>query len=76
MNIMNRETLFTPEEWQALPRNDQGDLIVSDLGMYFVFMPKGSIDSLSCDDYARLMDHQEEMQCLWNEALIEFGGVI
>jgi len=76
MDIMNRETPFTLKEWQALPRNDRGDLTVSDLGMHFVFMPKSAIAALSCDDYVRLMDHQEEMNCLWNDALIEFGGVI
>ena len=46
MEIMHRDTPFTPEEWNALPRNDRGDLTVSDLGMYFVFMPKSAVDAL------------------------------
>ena len=76
MDIMNRETPFTPEEWQALPRNDRGDLTVTDLGMHFVFMPKSAVDALSCDDFSRLMDHHEEMKSLWADALIEFGGAV
>ena len=76
MDIINRETPFTPEEWQALPRNDRGDLTVSDLGMHFLFMSPDLEETLSDDDAARFEDHREEMRVLIHQARQEFGGAL
>lgn len=68
MSILDRTEKFTKAEFDALPRNDQGDLIVGDLGMHFCFMPESFVGLLSGDDQTRYDEFQEEIRCLALEA--------
>ena len=64
MNIMERTAKFTKAEFEALPRNVSGDLIVDDLDLHFCWMPKRFVPLLSGDDQTRFDNFEEEMRCL------------
>jgi hypothetical protein len=64
MDIMERTSKFTKAEFNALPRNEMGDLIVNDLEMHFCWLPKQFVQLLSGDDQTRFDNFEEEMRCL------------
>ena len=61
-NWIMKNTLFTNEEFAALARNDDGDII--DLAMHFMFLKEGQIKRLTGDDFSRVDDYREEARCL------------
>ena len=64
MNILDRTAKFTKAEFNALPRNASGDLVVDDLEMHFCFLPKSFVELLSGDDQTRYDNFEEELRCL------------
>jgi hypothetical protein len=59
---MERTKKLTPEDFNALPRNADGDII--DLYDVFVWLTPKQEDSLTGDDYSRVDDYKEELRCL------------
>jgi hypothetical protein len=72
MNVADRTAKFTRAEFDALPRNEHGDLTVADLEMHFCFVPKTFVELLSGDDQTRYDNFQEELRCLAAQA-VAFG---
>lgn len=71
LNLVTRETKLTDAEFDALPRNEDGDII--DLSKAYVFITDEQREKLTGDDWSRMIDLDEEMSCLIAEAREEFG---
>jgi len=71
LKLHTRETKLSDEEFELLPRNDDGDVI--ELSVAFIFLTPDQVEQLSSDDQSRYDDYQEEMRCLMAEAMAEFG---
>ena len=59
---MERTEKFTPEEFDALPRNADGDII--DLYDAFIWFTPKQVDALTGDDYSRVDGYNEELRCM------------
>lgn len=59
---MERTEKFTAEEFKALPRNADGDII--NLYDAFVWFTPEQVDALTGDDYSRVEDYEEELRCM------------
>jgi hypothetical protein len=70
-SLETRETPFTDAEFDALPRNADGDII--NLSMAYPFITTEQRERLSDDDWSRMDDLDEEMRYLYAEAREEFG---
>lgn len=57
---MERTKNFTSEEFKALPRNADDDVV--DLYEAFVWMTPEQIDALTGDDQSRVDDYEEEFR--------------
>lgn len=71
LNLDTRETKLTEAEFDALPRNADGDII--DLSKAYAFITDEQREKLTDDDWSRMIDLDEEMACLIAEAREEFG---
>lgn len=72
LNLMARETPFTDNEFIALSRNADGDIL--DLSLAYPFITPEQHERLSGDDRSRMDDLDEEMRYLIAEAREEFGA--
>jgi len=57
---MERTEKFTAEEFEALPRNADGD--INDLYNAFVWFTPEQVNALTGDDYTRVDDYEEELR--------------
>jgi len=71
INWNTRETTLTNEEFDLLPRNEDGDLI--DLSLAAPFITYEQRDRLTGDDWSRMDDLDEEMRYMMAELAAEFG---
>lgn len=72
LNLDTRETKLSDAEFDALPRNADGDIL--DLSMAYPFITESQRERLTGDDWSRMDDLDEEMRCLIAEAREEFGA--
>lgn len=59
---MERTEKFTDEEFKALPRNADGDIM--NLYDAFVWFTPEQVEALTGDDYSRVDDYEEELRCM------------
>jgi len=59
---MERTEKFTAAEFDALPRNADGDII--DLYDAFVWFTPQQVEALTGDDYSRVDDYEEELRIM------------
>lgn len=59
---MERTEKFTAEEFKALPRNADGDIM--NLYDAFVWFTPEQVEDLTGDDYSRVDDYEEELRCM------------
>ena len=71
INFNTREEKFTSTEFNLLVRNADGD--ICDLSNAYPFISDAQREELSDDDHARMIDLDEEMNCLMADARAEFG---
>jgi len=71
IDLNNRETALTNEEFAGLPRNSVGDII--DITLASVFITTQQRARLTGDDWSRMIELDEEMDCLMADARAEFG---
>ena len=71
INFNTREEKFTSTEFNLLVRNADGD--IRDLSNAYPFITDAQREELSDDDHARMIDLDEEMNCLMADARAEFG---
>ena len=71
INFNTREEKFTSTEFNLLVRNADGD--IRDLSNAYPFISDAQREELSDDDHARMIDLDEEMNCLMADARAEFG---
>ena len=71
LNLEDRDTKFSDGEFATLPRNTDGDVI--ELSLAFIWLTPAQVEELSGDDYSRYLDLHEEMDCLMEDAMAEFG---
>jgi hypothetical protein len=64
-SLETRETAFSNNEFAALARNDDGDII--DLSLSFIFIPSDLLPLLTNDDASRVYALQEELEHLMAE---------
>tara|TARA_R110000824_G_C14927501_1_gene648372 strand:- start:126 stop:332 length:207 start_codon:yes stop_codon:yes gene_type:complete len=67
---MERTKKFTPEEFNTLPRNADGDII--DLYDAFIWFTPKQVNALTGDDYSRVDDYNEELRCEFAAIAAEF----
>lgn len=65
IDLNTRETPLLDEEFDALDRNPDGDII--DLGSAYPFITEEQRDRLSGDDWSRMDDLDEEVRCMMAE---------
>jgi hypothetical protein len=61
IDLENRETKLTNEEFNSLSRNADGD-ITGDLPMAYIWMTEAQVARLSGDDQSRCDDLEEELR--------------
>jgi hypothetical protein len=71
LNLDTRETKLTDAEFNALARNTDGDVI--NLSLAYPFITAAQRERLTGDDSSRMFDLDEELECLYREALAEFA---
>ena len=59
---MERTEKFTADEFNALPRNADGDII--DLYDAFIWFTTEQVNALTGDDYTRVDEYNEELRCM------------
>lgn len=69
--IEDRHTPFTRAEFDALERNDRGDIV--ELFQCFMWLKPEQIELLTGDDQSRVDDYEEEVRILMAQAKEEFG---
>jgi hypothetical protein len=69
--IADKNRKFTNAEFKSLDRNADGDII--DLSECFFLISPSQVEQLSCDDWSRIQDYEEELRCLMADAHVEFG---
>ena len=67
MKYLDRENKFNTYEFEALPRNTDGDVTV--LADAFIWLTDAQVLRLTGDDQSRYDDYQEEVRCLYADAL-------
>jgi hypothetical protein len=58
--MSDRNTMYTNAEFNALERNDRGEVI--NLVWEFIWMKPAQVTKLKGDDWARYEDYQEEVR--------------
>ena len=71
LNLDTRETKLTEAEFNALARNTDGDVI--NLSLAYPFITDTQRECLTGDDLSRMFDLDEELECIYREALAEFA---
>ena len=59
-------------EFSALGRNTDGDII--DLSSVFIKLNNRQVAALTCDDWSRYWEYQEEVERLYNDFLLNEMG--
>lgn len=66
-----RTKKYSMKEFNAIPRNSDGDII--DTWEHFPLITEKQHKLLSDDDYSRYENYLEEMRCMMHELELEFG---
>lgn len=64
--ILPRTNKLTNTEFKSINRNEAGD-ILDDLAELQIWMTPKQREQLSCDDYSRAEENDEEMRCMMAE---------
>ena len=71
LNTRNANRKFTNAEFDAIPRNNRGDL--ADVYDAYSFITTAQRDELTEDDWSRMLDLDEEVGCMMADARAEFA---
>lgn len=67
IDYTNRNKPFTDKEFNAIPRNSDGDISHSDIDLIFCWLTEKQVNKLSDDDFARHCEHKEELEYLLSD---------